>query len=368
MNLTSTAASQSTDPQPVTTVDSTSDSYAGHLNHLSEHQESQLAAFKSALSDQGLWKPDDGDGKPSHDDATLLRFLRASKFEVNGAASHFRDTEHYLEEQRVPELYETFDVGFYERARKLVTFQGPPRSSAPANLALQYGQWTGRRDKQGNPLYVYEFKRLSSEDIDAYAREAEAYKQLLPYHANLPTPAKTLPLLALYHNIAHFVLPLCNTLPRPHPETPTMSTNIIDVSGVGLRAFWRLKPHIQAASTLTAHYPELLARTYVVGAPAFFPTVWGWASRWFDPAMAERIVVVGRGDLTGTLEKWVAMEDVPRQYGGGLEWEFGDSPCMDEAVREAVERGGRKGWVEGPCLWVGDVRVPVGTEEGSKRR
>lgn len=50
---------------------------------------------------------------------------------------------------------------------------------------------------------------------------------------------------------------------RDHYEqTPiTLSTNIVDVSGVSLRQFWNLKSHMQAASTLaTAHYPETLDR------------------------------------------------------------------------------------------------------------
>ena len=38
-----------------------------------------------------------------------------------------------------------------------------------------------------------------------------------------------------------------------------------------------------ASNLATAHYPETLDRIFVVGAPSFFPTVWEWAKRWFDP-------------------------------------------------------------------------------------
>jgi hypothetical protein len=42
------------------------------------------------------------------------------------------------------------------------------------------------------------------------------------------------------------------------------STNIVDVSGVGLKQFWNLKSHMQDASVLaTAHYPETLDRIFV---------------------------------------------------------------------------------------------------------
>lgn len=50
------------------------------------------------------------------------RYLRARKFDVNGAIGQFSDTEHWLKEQRVEELYEHYDVEAYERARQMVSF------------------------------------------------------------------------------------------------------------------------------------------------------------------------------------------------------------------------------------------------------
>jgi len=48
------------------------------------------------------------------------RYLRARKFDVNGAVGQFSDTENWLKEQRVEELYENYDVEAYERARQMV--------------------------------------------------------------------------------------------------------------------------------------------------------------------------------------------------------------------------------------------------------
>ena len=44
------------------------------------------------------------------------------------------------------------------------------------------------------------------------------------------------------------------------------------------------------------------------------------------------------------------------------------SPDLDQAAREAVESNGSKGWIEGPCLWIQNQRVPVGTVGGKPRR
>lgn len=211
-------------------------------------------------------------------------------------------------------------------------------------------------------------QKLDAKDLVSYTREAESLKQTLPpHHRTFPTPAKQLPLYALYHNILHFVLPLCTTLPRPNPEVPiTMSTNIIDISAVGLRQFWTLKDHVSEASALAAtHYPEILDRTFVIGAPAFFPAIWSVLKHWFDPA---KIIVLSPAEVKTGLEAAIHVDDIPRKYGGNLDWEFGDAPRMDPAVGAAVEKDGRQGWVPGPCLWRDDRRVPVGTVRGESRR
>ena len=80
------------------------------------------------------------------------------------------------------------------------------------------------------------------------------------------TPPGMLRLFALYENLTRFNQPFCTQLQdREFLGTPiTMSTNIVDVSQVGLKMFWNLKSHMQAASQLaTAHYPETLDRIFV---------------------------------------------------------------------------------------------------------
>jgi len=98
-------------------------------------------------------------------------------------------------------------------------------------------------------------------------------------------------LFALYENLVSFVLPWCSAIPsRSHSESPiSQSSNLVDLSHVGLTKFWGLRNHMSDASTLaTAHYPETLDRIFVVGAPSFFPTVWEWAKKWFDPITVVR--------------------------------------------------------------------------------
>jgi hypothetical protein len=60
------------DLHPVASNRSNADPFAGHLGHLTDHQEIQLAKFKSTLYDQGLYRPTAPGQGPSHDDQTLL--------------------------------------------------------------------------------------------------------------------------------------------------------------------------------------------------------------------------------------------------------------------------------------------------------
>ena len=72
--------------------------------------------------------------------------------------------------------------------------------------------------------------------------------------------------------------------------------------------------------------------------------------------------------MKSTLESYIDSQDLPKHYGGQLDWNFGELPHMDEDSIRAVEKDGRSGWVEGPCLWLDHRRFAVGTVNGVLRR
>jgi len=51
---------------------STTDPLTGTLNHLTPHQAALLDEFKERLLIGGWWNPEGVNGKPTHDDGTLL--------------------------------------------------------------------------------------------------------------------------------------------------------------------------------------------------------------------------------------------------------------------------------------------------------
>ena len=216
---------------------------------------------------KGYYDPGKDKTPPSHDDETLLRYLRARKFIPQEAFGQFKDTEDWRKENQLDKLYETIDVNEYDQVRRL------------------YPQWTGRRDKRGIPLYVYEINSVNAKDVSSSGKDSRKQS------TNSKVPWKMLKLFALYENLCRFVLPLCSAIPnRPNAETPiSQSNNIVDLGGVGMAKLFSLRNHMSDASQLaTAHYPETLDRIFVIGAPSFFPTIWGWARGWFDPITVVR--------------------------------------------------------------------------------
>lgn len=230
---------------------------------------------------------------------------------------------------------------------------------------------------RGIPLYLFQIRHLDSKTVSAYEKSAEA-TNVSKAQTDGSTPQRLLRLFALYENLTRFAQPLCSEMTdREHARTPiTLSTNIVDVSQVSLRMFWNLKAHMQAASTLaTAHYPETLDRIFIIGAPYFFSTVWGWIKRWFDPVTVSKIFVLSPAEVRPTLEAFIEPRNIPRQYGGELDFGFFDRPNVDPRIRERLAwENGYTDFPDGPAYWVpvdGGRRLAclaVGSKNGKPRR
>jgi hypothetical protein len=319
------------------------------IARLNPEQQQAFEKFRSLITDAGLYTPaSDIDGKitrASHDNTLLLRFLRARQYDPEGALTQFTDTEKWRKDIKIDDAYDNLDLEQFLTARRV------------------YPQWIGRRDNRGIPVYVYYVSHLRSSEISDYTKAATLPK-------GLPSP-KLLKLYAIYESLIQFILPACSRL---HPEGAVPCTsNIVDVSKVSLWQFWNLKQHMQDASTLaTAHYPETLDRIFIVGAPSFFSTVWGWIKKWFDPITVSKIFILAPNEVKPTLERFIDIKNIPKQYGGELDWEFGQPPNLDEPMKGLLGKLGEPGgWTDGPIRFVeGDGETLIkafGTEKGKPR-
>jgi hypothetical protein len=83
--------------------------------------------------------------------------------------------------------------------------------------------------------------------------------------------------------------------------------------------------------------------------------------------------------MASTLAKYVDMENIPKKYGGKLDWQFGDSPNLEPAIanslrwKEVIEEKGHKTLPLGPIKWQYDedgdlVATAIGTENNQPRK
>ncbi|KAJ7081354.1 CRAL/TRIO domain-containing protein [Mycena belliarum] len=275
--------------------------FSGHLGHLSPQQESALVDFKRLLTEQKLYDP----AEPSTpDDPTLLRFLRARSFDPPAALKQFTDCAAWRQTHDVDNLYATFDSAELETSRRY------------------YPRWTGRRDKNGMPVYVYHLASLDS----AVQKELNA----------VPAERRYQRIIALYEWMTHFIFPVCTAAPHPTQTPITCVVTIIDLEGISIGGMWTLRSHLaESARLATANYPETLSTIAIVNAPSFFPTIWGWIKGWFDPGTRNKIHILGRNP-SETLLTIIDAENLPSQYGGTLVWEYASEPNLDAPTKELI--------------------------------
>ncbi|ELU42639.1 CRAL/TRIO domain-containing protein [Rhizoctonia solani AG-1 IA] len=263
-----------------------------HAN-LDEKQSKALDELKDVLEKSGDYNPGREGSKPSHSDPDVglvyRRFLRARRYSPTDAAQHFRNVEKWRTEHDVDNLYRAgFDVQEFEEMK---TF---------------YPRWTGRRDKvcPASPECVY---------------------------------------------MLNFAFATCTALPPPEsnsdsvlPSHIAQATNIIDMQNTSLKQLFHFRAHLQEASTLaTANYPETLGTIFVVGAPGWWSTVWGWVKGWFDEQTRAKIHILPNPlPQDSELLESIPASSLPKQYGGQLAWEYGVDPFLDEPETELLRSAG----------------------------
>lgn len=114
--------------------------------------------------------------------------------------------------------------------------------------------------------------------------------------------------------------------------------------------------------------------TQIIGAPSFFPTVWGWIKKWFDPITTSKIFILSDKDVYPTLSAFIEHESIPKKYGGDLDFECGKLPLLDPPVRAALDlRGSEELFLTAPVRWMDDengemMALGVGTVDGHPRK
>ncbi|RDA96187.1 hypothetical protein CP533_1632 [Ophiocordyceps camponoti-saundersi (nom. inval.)] len=284
----------------------------GHVGHLNAAQSDALEQFRSLVKERGLKVADDG---------TLLRFLRARRWNPQNALQQLTSSLSWVETADIESLRSSLDAEQWKQSYESVPI------------------WTGRRDRRGQPIL---FVDAGAIDSKAWS-EAGQPQAIRDYAATKSKPnglsASTLTSALHLDMLFRVAAPMCsNTKDRLHPDVPiTMATIIADISGLSLRKFWSIKNHVFCLLTsISDLYPETASRIFFVCAPPSVGIMWNWVKSWLDPVTASKIVILKTQEVKAALEDFIHPSSIPVKYGGSFEGEWGRDTVLDESLQNAV--------------------------------
>jgi len=245
----------------------------GRLGNLTVIQQHALDKFRGELQAEGHFVPE------RTDDATLLRFLRARKFDVVKAKEMLVSCEQWRKDYNVDDIAKSFDFKEKEQVDKY------------------YPQYYHKTDKEGRPVYV---ERLGFLDIKALYALTTQERQLQR-------------LVFEYEKFITERLPACSKAVGHPVET---SCTILDLHNVSLANFYRVKDYVLETSRIGQNrYPETMGKFFIINAPWAFSAVWAIIRPWLDEVTVSKINILGSSYKEQLLTN-IPAENLPKEFGG----------------------------------------------------
>ncbi|KAF2459687.1 CRAL-TRIO domain-containing protein [Lineolata rhizophorae] len=280
---------------------------SGHPGHTTPEQDAQVFQLRTMLEQEGY--------KERLDTLTLLRFLRARKFNVLQSKQMYGPTtDPILTEEQFPRFVDCekwrseFGGGVDDLVRDFDYKEKP-------QVFEYYPQYYHKTDKDGRPVYI---EKLGKIDLTAMYKITTGERMLQN-------------LVCEYEKVADPRLPACSRKMGHLLET---CCTIMDLKGVGISRAGSVYGYIQQASAISQnYYPERLGKLYVINAPWGFAGVFSVVKRFLDPVTVNKIHVLGATYQQELLAQ-VPAENLPKEFGGECECEGGcelsdDGPWHD---------------------------------------
>jgi hypothetical protein len=94
---------------------------------------------------------------------------------------------------------------------------------------------------------------------------------------------------------------------------------IMDLQGVSLSNFYRVKDYVMAAAAIGQdRYPEIMGKFYIINAPWAFSAVWSIIKVWLDEVTVSKIDIIGAAYKDKLLAQ-IPVENLPKEFGGSCE-------------------------------------------------
>ncbi|KZZ92417.1 Sec14 cytosolic factor [Moelleriella libera RCEF 2490] len=250
----------------------------GHAGHLTPEKIAQVHQLRLMLEAEGY--------TDRLDTLTLLRFLRARKWDVTLSKAMFVDTEKWRKETNLDATVPIWDY--------------PEKPE----ISKYYLQFYHKTDKDGRPIYI---ETLGGIDLNAMYKITTAERML----TNLAVE---------YERVGDPRLPACSRKAGKLLET---CCTIMDLKGVTLTKVPSVYAYVRQASVISQnYYPERLGKLFMINAPWGFSTVWSAVKGWLDPVTVNKIHILG-GGYKSELLKHIDAQNLPKNLGGTCECKGG---------------------------------------------
>ncbi|KAJ5513957.1 Cellular retinaldehyde binding/alpha-tocopherol transport [Penicillium fimorum] len=250
----------------------------GHPGHTTPEQDAKVHQLRAELEKLGYTQ--------RLDTLTLLRFLRARKFDVEAAKTMFIDSETWRKEFGTDDLARDFE---YPEKEKVSEF---------------YPQYYHKTDKDGRPVYI---EKLGKIDLNQMYKITTAERMLQN-------------LVSEYEKLSDPRLPACSRKAGKLLET---CCSIMDLKGVGITSLPSVYGYVKQASNISQnYYPERLGKLYLINAPWGFSGAFNAIKKFLDPVTVSKIHVLASGYQSELLSQ-VPAENLPVEFGGSCKCEGG---------------------------------------------
>ncbi|KAH3899821.1 probable SEC14 cytosolic factor [Saccharomycodes ludwigii] len=250
------------------------DALPGTFGKLNETQTAAVKKLREILTEKGFTK--------RLDDLTLLRFLRARKFDVGQAQIMFEECEKWRKSFGTDTILEDFH---YDE-KPLV--------------AKYYPQYYHKTDKDGRPVYIEELGSVNLTEMYKITTQERMLKNLVWE----------------YESFEKYRLPACSRKAGHLVET---SCTILDLKGISITAAAQVLSYVREASYIGQnYYPERMGRFYLINAPFGFSAAFRLFRPFLDPVTVSKIFILG-SSYKKDLLKQIPEENLPVKFGGKSE-------------------------------------------------
>lgn len=217
-----------------------------------EKEEESVNAFRQLLMDKDLLPP-------RHDDYhTILRFLKARKFDFDKAIHMWAEMLDWRRENRVDFIIQEFVYDEHEEVQRY------------------YPHGFHGVDRAGRPVYIERLGKAEPSKL----MSVTTVDRFLKYHVQG------------FEKTFAEKFPACSVAARRHIDS---TTTILDVQGMNWMSFGKVAHDLvmRMQKIDGENYPETLNQMYIVNAGSGFKFLWNTAKGFLDPRTTAKIHVLG---------------------------------------------------------------------------